>query len=45
MPYDLKTSEDVLRIVRNDKIAMIDLRFTDVPGLWQHFSIPPSAIG
>ena len=24
---------------------MIDLRFTDLPGLWQHFSVPPSALG
>ncbi|WP_439924547.1 glutamine synthetase [Nitrobacter sp. JJSN] len=23
---------------------MIDLRFTDLPGVWQHFSIPPSAV-
>src|SRR5258708_13778309 len=23
---------------------MIDLRFTDLPGLWQHFSVPPSAL-
>ena len=26
-------------------IEMIDLRFTDVPGLWQHFSVPPRALG
>jgi glutamine synthetase len=23
---------------------MIDLRFTDLPGVWQHFSVPPSAV-
>ena len=23
---------------------MIDLRFTDLPGLWQHFSVPPRAL-
>ena len=23
---------------------MIDLRFTDLPGSWQHFSVPPSAV-
>ena len=44
MPYDLKTPEDVLRTIKDDKIAMVDLRFTDVPGLWQHFSVPPSAL-
>jgi hypothetical protein len=21
-----------------------DLRFTDLPGVWQHFSVPPSAV-
>jgi glutamine synthetase len=44
MPYDLKTPEDVLRTIKDDKIAMVDLRFTDIPGLWQHFSVPPSAL-
>ena len=23
---------------------MIELRFTDLPGIWQHFSVPPSAV-
>ena len=23
---------------------MVDLRFTDLPGTWQHFSVPPSAL-
>src|SRR5215468_2839007 len=44
MAYDLKTPEEVLRTIKDDKVAMIDLRFTDVPGLWQHFSVPPSAL-
>jgi glutamine synthetase len=43
MAYNCKTPEDLLKIVRDDKIEMIDLRFTDLPGLWQHFSVPPSA--
>src|SRR4029079_18804833 len=44
MPYNCKTPEDVLRAIKNDKIEMIDLRFTDLPGLWQHFSVPPDAL-
>lgn len=44
MAYDCKTPDDVLKVVRDDKVEMIDLRFTDLPGLWQHFSIPPSAL-
>jgi glutamine synthetase len=44
MPYDCKTPADVLRIVKDEKVEMIDLRFTDLPGLWQHFSVPPGAL-
>jgi glutamine synthetase len=44
MSYNCKTNEDVLRTIKDQKIEMIDLRFTDLPGLWQHFSVPPSAL-
>jgi glutamine synthetase len=44
MPYDCKSSEDVLRTIRDHDVEIIDLRFTDIPGLWQHFSVPPSAL-
>ena len=44
MSYSCKTPEDVLRTVKDHKIEMIDLRFTDLPGLWQHFSVPPGAL-
>jgi glutamine synthetase len=43
MSYNLKTPEDVLRTITDDKIQMIDLRFTDLSGRWQHFPVPPSA--
>jgi len=33
-----KTVADVLRMAQEVKI--VDLRFTDLPGTWQHFSIP-----
>jgi glutamine synthetase len=45
MPYDCKTPDDVLKVIRDDKVEMVDLRFTDLPGLWQHFSVPPGALG
>ncbi|HVN54259.1 MAG TPA: type I glutamate--ammonia ligase [Anaerolineaceae bacterium] len=32
------TVEDVLKMGK--EVDMIDLRFTDLPGTWQHFSIP-----
>jgi glutamine synthetase len=45
MSYECKSSDDVLKVIKEDKIEMIDLRFTDLPGLWQHFSLPPRALG
>src|SRR6266498_2524955 len=44
MAYTCTRPEDVLKTIKDDKIEMIDLRFTDLPGLWQHFSVPPRAL-
>jgi glutamine synthetase len=44
MAYNCKTEDDVLKVIKDQKIEMVDLRFTDIPGLWQHFSVPPSAL-
>ena len=44
MALSCATAEDVLKIVKDQKVEMIDLRFTDLPGVWQHFSVPPSAV-
>jgi glutamine synthetase len=44
MAYNCKSPEDVLKAIKDDKIEMIDLRFADLPGLWQHFSVPPRAL-
>src|SRR3974377_645822 len=38
------TSQDLLKAIKDKKVQMIDLRFTDLPGVWQHFSVPPSAV-
>lgn len=45
MSYNCATPEDVLGAIKNDLIEIVDLRFVDLPGLWQHFSVPPSALG
>ena len=37
---NLKTPGDVMKLVAEEAIEVIDLRFMDFPGLWQHFSIP-----
>ena len=44
MSYDCKSPEDVLKTIKDNKIEMVDLRFADLPGLWQHFSVPPRAL-
>ncbi|RME47853.1 MAG: glutamine synthetase, partial [Deltaproteobacteria bacterium] len=31
---------EVLKLVKEQKVAIIDLKFMDFPGMWQHFSIP-----
>ena len=39
--------EDVKRVwklIRDKKITVVDLKFNDLPGLWQHFSIPIAEI-
>jgi glutamine synthetase len=44
MHYEGKSPDDLLKAIKDNKIEMIDLRFTDIPGLWQHFSVPPRAL-
>jgi glutamine synthetase len=34
----------VLDLVRDRKIQVVDVKFCDLPGTWQHFSIPASAL-
>lgn len=38
------TADDVLKSIKDKDVRMIDLRFTDLPGTWQHFSVPPGAL-
>jgi glutamine synthetase len=33
MHYECKSPEDLLKTIKDEKIEMIDLRFTDIPGL------------
>jgi len=35
-----KTPKDVMELMEKEKVKIVDLRFMDFPGLWQHFSIP-----
>ncbi len=37
---EIKGPEDILRLIHDEGIEVVDLRFMDFPGLWQHFSVP-----
>ena len=37
---DCKTPADVMKVVKEKGVKVIDFKFMDFPGLWQHFSIP-----
>ncbi|HEY9167467.1 MAG TPA: type I glutamate--ammonia ligase [Candidatus Kryptonia bacterium] len=49
MPTATKTAGSkaakLLSFIKDSDVEIIDLRFTDIPGQWQHFSILPSELG
>ena len=38
------TPKEVLAMAKENDVKMVDLRFMDFPGLWQHFSVPLSEL-
>lgn len=38
------TPKDVIKFARENGAKMVDLKFIDLPGVWQHFSIPISEL-
>jgi glutamine synthetase len=40
MTLGCKTASDVMAAIRDEGVEIVDLRFTDVPGTWQHTSFP-----
>ena len=36
----MATPGDVLKLVKDEGVEVIDVRFCDLPGLMQHFSVP-----
>ena len=36
--------QEVIALIEREKIEVVDLRFMDFPGLWQHFSVPVGEI-
>ena len=39
-----KSAGDVLKLAKDEKVKIVDLRFVDLPGIWQHFSLPVSQL-
>ncbi len=39
-----KTSQDVLRQIKDEGIELIDLKFTDLHGKWQHLTVASDLI-
>src|SRR3974377_470007 len=40
MSFAKRTPEEVLGLIQSDGVEIVDLRFCDLPGLMQHFSMP-----
>ena len=38
------TPKEVLAFAKKNKAVMLDVRFMDFLGLWQHFSVPVSEL-
>ena len=34
------TPKDVLKLAQENKAVMVNLKFLDFPGIWQHFAMP-----
>ena len=39
------TPEQVLAMAKENNVKIVDIRFMDFPGVWQHFSVPVSELG
>src|SRR5438094_764711 len=40
----IQTPKDVLKFAKDNKVEAVDLKFLDLLGLWQHFTIPTSEL-
>jgi glutamine synthetase len=39
-----QTPKDVLKLAKDNKVEAVDLKFLDLMGIWQHFTIPTSEL-
>ena len=35
-----QTADDIFKLIKDEKVEYVDIRFCDLPGVVQHFSIP-----
>src|SRR5438876_12433859 len=33
------TAQDVMKLIKDKGVKMVDVRFIDLPGIWQHFTL------
>lgn len=39
-----KTADEVLKFIADEDVKFVDIRFTDVPGVQQHFNVPAKTV-
>ena len=44
-PITQDAVDKVWALIKKQNISVVDLKFNDLPGLWQHFSIPVEELG
>jgi len=44
MTLGCTTPDDVIKAIKDQGVEIVDLRFVDLPGMWQHTSFPARAI-
>ena len=40
----MSTPKDIVERIKKEGIQVVDFRFMDFPGLWQHFSVPSRTV-
>lgn len=44
IPVNEEAVRKAVKVLKDNRIEIVDLKFNDLPGLWQHFSIPVSEL-
>ena len=44
-PGTAPTPDDVIAFAREHDVHLVDLKFTDLPGTWQHFAVASRELG